>query len=137
MSVWLNAPPSAVTVWATLSLFVQVTLVPAFTIRLCGLKAKFVMETLFPPLVGAVVAVGVGAVVEVAVGAVVGAAVGVEVLAVDEAPPHAATRNMRPIIHTPSHCFGLLVVTDFCIPFLLLRFSIVSRTLSGPSQNPT
>jgi len=55
------------------------------------------MEILFPPLVGVV---GVGAVVGVAVGAVVGAAVGVEVLAVDEVPPRAVTRNMRAIIHT-------------------------------------
>ena len=97
LSIWLNAPPSAVTVWVTLSLFVQVTVVPTFTVRLCGLNAKFAMEILFPPLVGVV---GVGAVVGVAVGAVVGAAVGVEVLAVDEVPPHAVTRNMRAIIHT-------------------------------------
>ncbi len=102
--MWSNAPPLAVTVWVTLSLFVQVTWAPTFTVRLCGLNAKLAMETLFPLLVGAVVGVGVGAVVGVAVGvavgAVVGAAVGVEVLAVDGVPPHAARRNMRPTIHT-------------------------------------
>lgn len=171
----MNAPPSAVTVWVTLSLFVQVILVPTVTVRLCGLNAKLAMETLFAPpdgtvvgagigalvgaaigavvgagagalvgvAVGAVVAVGVGAVVGVAVGAVVGVAVGVEVLAVDGGPPHAATRNMRPIIHAESHCFGILAVTDCCTFSLLLCFSIEYipclaplKTLSHASTEP-
>ena len=61
----LNAPLSAVTVWVTESLFVQLTFVPTFTVRDAGLKAKFAIDTLLPVLVGAVVGVGVGAVVGV------------------------------------------------------------------------
>ena len=76
----LKAPWSAVTVWVTVSLFVQVNFVPVFTVRVSGLKAKFMIETLFPVLVdvlvGAVVGVLVGAVVGVLVGAVVGVLVG-------------------------------------------------------------
>lgn len=38
-------PESEVTVWATLSLFVQVTLVPTFTVIADGLNAKFLILT--------------------------------------------------------------------------------------------
>jgi len=123
LSMWLKAPPSAVTVWVVLSLFVQVTLVPTVTVKLCGPNAKLAMETLFPPLAGAVVGV--------AVSAVVGAAVGVEVLVVGEVPPHAATMSTRPITDTQSHCFVILVVTDFSISSLLLRFRILPMAFSA------
>ena len=36
-------------------MFVQVTFVPVFTVRVAGLKAKFIIVTLFPLLVGVVV----------------------------------------------------------------------------------
>ena len=64
----LNAPLSAVTVWVTVSFFVQLTFVPTFTVREAGPKAKFAIETLLPVLVGAGVGVGVGAAVGAAVG---------------------------------------------------------------------
>ena len=51
----LNPPWSAVTVWVTASLFVQVTFVPVFTVRLAGLKAKFIIVTLVPLPVGVLV----------------------------------------------------------------------------------
>ncbi len=82
----MKAPLSAVTVWVTVSWFVQITFVPIFTVRAAGLKAKFAIETLLPVLAGGVVGVGVGgvvgAVVGVGVGGVVGAVVGVAVGAV-------------------------------------------------------
>src|SRR5258708_31891215 len=71
-----KAPWFAVTVWVTLSWFVQVTLVPTLTVRPLGLNEKFIIETLFPLLL-AVVGVGVG--VGFAVGGAVGAMVGVGV----------------------------------------------------------
>src|SRR4029077_6263186 len=39
-----------VTVWSTLSLFLKVTVVPTFTVRLVGLKANPDRVTVFPPL---------------------------------------------------------------------------------------
>jgi hypothetical protein len=104
-------------------LFVQVTFVPTLTVRLCGLKAKLAMETLLPPLPGAVVAavVGVGVAVgaTVGVGVAVGATVGDEVLAVEGVlPPHAASVNMRPMINTQNQVFATLVAKYFCIIFL-------------------
>jgi hypothetical protein len=71
----LKVPWFDVTVWVTLSWFVQVTLVPTLTVRLFGLNEKFIIETLLVAGVG----VGVGFAVGVAVGAVVGAVVGVGV----------------------------------------------------------
>ena len=89
----LNAPWSAVTVWVTVSLFVQVTFVPVFTVRDAGLKAKFIIVTLLPLALGVLV----DAVVGVAVGAVVGAVVGVLVdVVVVEPPPQAARSTRRP-----------------------------------------
>ncbi len=94
----LNAPWSAVTVWVTESLLVQVTLVPVLTVRAAGLNAKFKIVTLFPVLagvmVGAVVGVLVGAVVGVFVGAAVGIGVGVDAVVVP--PPQAARKIRRP-----------------------------------------
>jgi len=114
-----------VTVCVKLSLFVQVTFVPTLTVRLCGLKAKLAMETLLPPLPGAVVAavveVGVGVAVGATVGVAVavGATVGVEVLAVEGVlPPHAASVNTRPMINTQNQVFATLVAKYFCIIFL-------------------
>ena len=91
----LNAPLSAVTVWVTESLFVQLTFVPTFTVRDAGLKAKFAIDTLLPVLVGAVVGVGVGAVVGVGVGAGVGAVVGVLAVVVVVVLPQAASSTTR------------------------------------------
>ena len=116
----MKAPPFAVTVCVRLSLFVQVTFVPTLTVSLCGLKAKLAMETLLPPLLGAVVGVGVGVAVgaTVGVGVAVGATVGVEVLAVDGVLPHAARVNTRPMRNTHHQVFATLVAKYFCIIFL-------------------
>ena len=94
----LNAPWSAVTVWVTESLFVQVTFVPVFTMRLAGLKAKFIILTLFPLLVVPFVGVLVGAVVGVLVGVVV------------VAPPQAARSTSRPAATRHNHAFVVVVV---------------------------
>jgi hypothetical protein len=101
-----NAPWSAVTVWVIESLFVQVTFVPVFTVRLAGLKAKFIIVTLLPlplgVLVDAVVGVAVGAVVGVFVGTVVGVLVDAVVV---EPPPHAARSTRRPAASRHSQTF--------------------------------
>jgi cell shape-determining protein MreD len=93
----LNAPLSAVTVWVTVSLFVQLTFVPTFTVRDVGLKAKFLIDTLLPVLVGAVVGVGVGvgAMVGALVGVAVGTVVGVLAVVVVVVPPQAARSTTR------------------------------------------
>ena len=44
---------SKVTVWAVVSLFVHVTLLPLGTVRLAGSKARFLISTAVEPLVGA------------------------------------------------------------------------------------
>lgn len=95
----LKAPLLAVTVWVTVSLFVQLTFVPTFTVRDVGLKAKFAIDTLLPVLVGAVVGVlvgaAVGAVVGALVGVAVGAVVGVLAVVVVVVPPQAARSTTR------------------------------------------
>jgi hypothetical protein len=49
-----NAPLSLVTVWATLSLLVHVTVSPTLTVRSAGANAKFAIETAgAPPAAGA------------------------------------------------------------------------------------
>ena len=104
----LNAPLSAVTVWVTESLFVQLTFVPTFTVREAGLKAKFMIVTLLPVLVGAVVGVGVGAVVGALVGVAVGAMVGVLAVVVVVVPPQAArsTTKHRASRHSQAFAVG-------------------------------
>ncbi len=101
-----KAPWSAVTVWVTESLFVQVTLVPVFTVSAAGLKAKFMIVTLLPEMAGvvvdAVVGVLVGAVVGVFVGAAVGAGVDVVVVVL---PPQAARNRSRPAASRHSQTF--------------------------------
>ena len=105
-----NVPWSAVTVWVTVSLFIQVTFVPVFTVRDTGLKAKFIIVTLFPLLVGvvvdAVVGVLVGAVVGVLVGAVVGVLVGAAVVVVP--PPQAARSTRRPAASSHNQTFVVI-----------------------------
>ena len=95
----MKAPLLAVTVWVTVSLFVQLTFVPTFTVRDVGLKAKFAIDTLLPVLVGAVVGVlvgaAVGAVVGALVGVAVGAVVGVLAVVVVVVPPQAARSTTR------------------------------------------
>ena len=70
-------------------MFVQVTFVPTFTVRVAGLKAKFMIVMLLPVLVvvvvGAVVGVLVGAVVGVFVGTGVGVLVGADVVVLPQA----------------------------------------------------
>ncbi len=57
-SVWLpNEPSSAVTVCPTLSLFVQVTVVPTTTVTDPGLNEKFWIVTLPPPAAAELAAV--------------------------------------------------------------------------------
>lgn len=82
-------------------MFVQVTFVPVFTVRVVGLKVKFMIETLFPVLGGAVVGVLAGAVVGVLVGAVVGVLVGAVVVV----PPQAARSTRRPTASRHSQVF--------------------------------
>jgi hypothetical protein len=54
-----GAPVSDTTVCEVPSLFVQVTVVPAFTVRVAGLNAKFLIATAFAAAAGAgVVAAG-------------------------------------------------------------------------------
>ena len=105
-----KAPWSAVAVWVTESLFVQVTLAPVFTVRVAGLNVKFIIVTLLPLLAGvlvdAVVGVLVGAVVGVFVGAVVG--VGVDVVVVVP-PPQAARKISKPAANRHSQ---ILVVKN-------------------------
>jgi hypothetical protein len=99
----LKAPWSAVTVWVTVSLLVQVTFVPTLTVRVVGPKAKFMIETLSPVLegvfVGAVVGVFVGTEVGVFVGTDVGVIVGADVVVL----PQAARSTRRPIASRHSH----------------------------------
>src|SRR5581483_3710790 len=107
-----------------LSLFVHVTLVPTFTVRLAGAKAKFAMVILLPLAAGAVVgaAVGVGVSVGAAVGAVVAVGATVGVLAAPVLPPpHAASKasklkasRTKLILVTRGRCF-------FCIMIFLLK----------------
>jgi hypothetical protein len=56
----LKRPPFAVTVWVTASRFVKVTRVPARTLRLDGVNAKFMMLTT-AAIIGGAVGRGVGA----------------------------------------------------------------------------
>jgi hypothetical protein len=113
----LKAPWFAVTVWVTLSWFVQVTLVPTLTVRLFGLNEKFIIETLFPLLLVAVVGVLVGAVVGVFVGAVVGVFVGAVVVV----PPQAARSTRRPTASRHRQAFVVVGVDIFCISLPLLQ----------------
>jgi hypothetical protein len=83
----LKRPPSAVTVWAEASRFVNVTRVPIRTLRLDGLKAKLMIWTdaaigggAVGGIVGrGVVTTGCGAGVATGVGGAVGDAVGAAV----------------------------------------------------------
>jgi hypothetical protein len=101
--------------------------VPAFTVRLAGLKAKFIIVTLFPVLVvpfvgvavGAVVGVLVGAVVDAVVGAVVGVLVGVVVVV----PPQAARSTSRPAATRQNHAFVVVGVWVICISFPFLHWN--------------
>ena len=117
----LNAPWFAVTVWVTLSWFVQVILVPTLTVRLLGLNEKFIIVTLFPPPLVAVVGVGVG--VGLAVGVAVGAVVGVVLVpVVAGAPPHAARVSTRPTVKRNSRAVKMVDALCFCIVGALLSF---------------
>jgi len=58
-----GAPASDTTVCDVPSAFVQVTVVPAFTVRVAGLNAKFLMVIVFAPVAEA------GEAVEIAAGA--------------------------------------------------------------------
>jgi hypothetical protein len=55
-----KSPPSAVTVWVLASLFVKVTRAPLRTVRLDGVKAKFMILT-DDAIIGGTVGRGVGA----------------------------------------------------------------------------
>ncbi len=119
----LKAPWSAVTLWVTLSWFVHVTMVPTLTVRLFGLNEKFIMVTLFPLLLVAVVGVGVGVglVVEVAVAVTVGATVGVvTVPVVAGVPPQAARASTRPTVNKDSQTFVMVGAMCFSIVIALL-----------------
>lgn len=119
----LNAPWSAVTVWVKLSLFVQVILVPTFTVRLAGLKAKLSIVMLFPLLVVAVVGVSVGTLVGVGVGvgAVVGAVVGTGVGLLAVPPPQAVNRTRKLIASKQDQTFVAIDGRFFKITLVLLK----------------
>ena len=121
----LKAPLSAVTVWVTVSWFVQITFVPIFTVRVAGLKAKFAIKTLLPLLAGAVVGVGVGgvvgAVVGVAVGAVVGVLADVVVVVVVVVAPQAARSTSRHRASRHSQAPRVVGAEVFCIALPLLQ----------------
>jgi hypothetical protein len=90
----LKAPWSAVTVCVTLSLFVQVTLVPTETLSVAGLKEKLTTLTLGAlPL--EVVAVGVKLPLVGVLTAVVAVAVGFVDPLVPVLPPQAARKVSR------------------------------------------
>jgi hypothetical protein len=106
-------------------------------VRLLGLNEKFIIETLFPLLLLAVVgvgvgvglavgvavgtAVGVGVGVGLAVGVAVGAAVGVVPVPVGAgAPPQAARSTRRPTASRNSQAF-VVGVDVFCISLPLLQ----------------
>jgi hypothetical protein len=136
----LKAPWFAVTVWVTLSWFVQVTLVPTLTVRLLGLNEKFIIETLFPLLLAVVgVGVGVGFAVGVAVGAMVGvgvavgAAVGVvPVPVVEGALPQAARSTRKPTASRHSQAFVVVGVDVFCMSLPLLQcYCMHTRRISS------
>jgi len=136
----LKAPWFAVTVWVTLSWFVQVTLVPTLTVRLSGVNEKFLIETLFPLLLAVVgVGVGVGFAVGVAVGAVVGvgvavgAAVGVvPVPVVEGALPQAARSTRKPTASRHSQAFVVVGVDVFCMSLPLLQcYCMHTRRISS------
>jgi hypothetical protein len=126
----LKAPWFAVTVWVTLSWFVQVTLVPALTVRLFGLNEKFIIETLFPLLLAVVgIGVGVGFVVGVAVGAAVGV---VPVPVVEGALPQAARSTRKPTASRHSQAFVVVGVDVFCMSLPLLQCSCMhTRRISS------
>ena len=83
-----KTPVLEVTVWAMLSLFVQITVVPAFTCKLEGWKDKLMMETL--AVVG--VAVGVAAVLE---------NVNVDIMVEKTADSAAASKSGGGVWYTP------------------------------------
>ena len=87
-------------------MFVQVTFVPAFTMRVAGLKAKFIIVTLSPVLVGVFVA----AVVGVLVGAVV------------VVPPQAARSTRRLAASRHRQAFVVINVWVLCISLPLLQY---------------
>lgn len=93
---WIEskAPWSAVTVCVTLSLFVQVTLVPTETFSVAGLKEKLAMLTLGAFPLG-VVAVGVELPLVGVLTAVVAVAVGFGDPLVPVLPPQAARKVRR------------------------------------------
>ena len=82
---------------------------PVFTVRLAGLKAKFMIVTLFPVLVGVLVEAVVGVAVGAVVGVLVEAAVGVLVdVVVVEPPPQAARSTRRPAASRHSQAFVVI-----------------------------
>ena len=132
----LKAPWFAVTVWVTLSWFVQVTLVPTLTVRLFGLNEKFIIETLFPLLlavVGVGFAVGVAVGAAVGVGVAVGAAVGVvPVPVVEGALPQAARSTSKPTASRHSQAFVVVGVDVFCMSLPLLQcYCMHTRRISS------
>lgn len=89
-------------------MFIQVTFVPVFTVRVTGLKAKFIIVTLFPLLVGVVVDAVVGVLVGAVVGVFVGTVVGEFVGAVAVVPPQAARSTRRPAVSRHSQAFVVI-----------------------------
>ena len=117
----LKTPLSAVTVWATLSLLVQVTVVPALIVKLLGLNAKLAMEMPFPLLPDLVVAAVVGVALLPLEYALVGAALGVVPLSVvveAGVVPQEVMSKSRPIAHRQSQVPVILVNGEFSIVFL-------------------
>jgi hypothetical protein len=110
----------------TVPLFVQVTFVSVFTVRVAGLKAKFTIVILFPVLVGVLVDSVVGVLVGAVVGVLVGTVVGVLVGAVVVVPPQAARSTRRPAASRHSQTFVVINVWVLCISLPLLQYYWIS-----------
>lgn len=111
-----QAPWSAVTVWVTLSLFVQVTLVPFEMVSVAGLKEKLAILTRGALPLGEVAA-GV-CVTVLLVGtllAVVAVAVGFVEPLVAVLPPQAARRASRVSMARQNPAFLKVMGIVFCI----------------------
>ena len=118
----LKAPWSAVTVCVTLSLFVQVTLVPTETLSVAGLKAKLATLTLEAlPLAGVAVGVCVGLLLVGVLAAVVVVAVGLVEPLVAGVPPQAARKVSRVRMTRENQAVLEKVDVFFCIVLAFLE----------------
>ena len=113
-----QAPWSAVTVWVTLSLFVQVTLVPFTMVNVAGLKEKLAILTLGALPLGEVAAGVCVKVLPDGVGTLlagVAVAVGFVAPLVVVLPPQAARRARKVRMTRQNPAFLKMMEIVFCI----------------------